>query len=192
MYEVNYIIILCGIFLLESVFMAGCLFPALTSRTIFEDGQDTIIQVTTPNSQNIAKPSQEYDVINQSLTKPSVNGFGINDKLSYEEEQLLIQNYSPSDLVPESDMARIIFKKSWLVQSDEDPRSGTVRLTFPATWLNTSFVSNNESLVLLRVPKRMLDQDDTNSDPEMITVSYPKRMFMEFSSMNAINRSSAS
>ncbi|MFA6331311.1 MAG: hypothetical protein WCX22_00015 [Methanoregula sp.] len=114
----------------------------------------------------------------------------IKDKVSYEEMQRLMKNYTPPPPVPESDMARIIFSKSWFTQNDKDPRADRVQLTFPVAWLDNPPVTDGEAVVLLRVPKRVLKLDDMNPDPGMITVSYPDMYFREFSNLMMINLTS--
>ena len=109
---------------------------------------------------------------------------GINDKLSYEEEQRLLKKYVQSPSVPESDMAQVIFSKTWFTQNDNDPQSDMIQLTFPVTRINTPDVKDDEAIVMLRVPKKMLELDDTNADSGMITISYPENMFEGFSNLN--------
>jgi hypothetical protein len=131
---------------------------------------------------------QENDALNEGeIQKLPDFQPSINDKLSYDEEQRLIKDYVPSPSVPESDMAKILFSKTWFIQNDKDPRSDLVQLTFPETWLNNPLVSEGESIIMLRIPERMLELDDTNSDPELITVSYPNEMFEGFSNLNEMN-----
>lgn len=133
----------------------------------------------------VTTPQQDNDSLNAgTLQKVPAFQPGINDKLSYNEEQQLLKKYVPTPSVPESEMAQVIFSKTWFTQNDKDPQSDMVQLTFPVTWLNTPDVSDNEAIVMLRVPKKMLELDDTNSDSGMITVSYPETMFEGFSNLN--------
>lgn len=127
-------------------------------------------------------------------TRPKLPDFlpSISDKLSYDEEQRLIKNYTPTPPVPESEMARIIFSKKWFLQNDKDPQSDMVQLTFPVTWLDKTAVSDNEAVVMLHVPKRLLELQNTNPDPQMMTVSFSENWFKEFPNMSSINFTSHS
>lgn len=131
---------------------------------------------------------QESDMRNNGTSQKLPDFMpGIDDKMSYEEEKQLIKNSTQSQPVPESEMANIIFSKTWFVLNDKDPRPDEALLTFPAKWVDSPAVNDNEEIVLLRVPKKMLGLDDSNPDPEMITVIYPKTSFKEFANRNAIN-----
>ena len=148
-----------------------------------------IVSAETISAQtNTAATSNENDVQKDNAI-PELPDFmpGIKDKPSYEEMKRLMKTTPSSPPVPESEMARIIFAKTWFMQNDEDPQADEVQLTFPVTWLDTPPVSDDEAIVLLRIPKRLLELGDINSDPEMITVSYPVTRFREFSNLNAIN-----
>lgn len=116
-----------------------------------------------------------------TLQKLPVFQPGINDKLSYDEEQSLIKNYTPSSPVPEEDMVEVLFSKTWILQNDSDPRQDTIQLTFPETWLKKAEVQDDEYIVMLRVPRRMLELDNVSKDPRLISVSYPEYMFEGFS-----------
>ena len=186
--EKHCIAFLGGIFIFGIVMISGCVYPNQMSDTLFKNKPDPFSQAPTLFSPTGPSISQENGTSANRipLEHPEIK-YGINEKLSYDEEKRLIQNFTPSSTIPESEMARIIFSKSWFLQNDEDPQPDIVRLTFPAAWQNSSQVNENESVVLLRVPKRMLEIDDSNPDPLAITVSYPYRYFREYSNLQAIN-----
>jgi hypothetical protein len=140
-------------------------------------------QTSSPMT-NVVKIQQDSNVVdNETIKQLPTFKPSMNDKLSYEEEHRLLKNYVPSPPIPESDMAEVIFSKTWFIQNKKDTQSDNVQLTFPVTWLSKTQVSDNEAVVMLRVPKKMLELDNTNSDSNMITVEYPKKMFEEFSNL---------
>jgi hypothetical protein len=111
---------------------------------------------------------------------------GNKDSLSYEEMKQLMENYTSPTTIPETEMAWIIFSKTWFEQHDENSRPDIVQISFPTTWLNDSPVSDNEPVILLQVPKKFLELNDVNSDPEIFTVSFPAGRFKEFPNVTTV------
>ena len=180
------LILVFGLFLWGSVFINGCIQKETASGSVSTGKMDNIIPLSTPVPSVVTTPIAESD--NPINGTPPVSSFYFtNLNISYEEMKRLEKNYTPPSPIPESEMARIIFSKTWFMQHDEDPRTSHVRLTFPVTWLDKPPVSDNEPVILLRVPKSALELNDVNPDPEMLNVSYTAERFKEFPNMTAVN-----
>jgi hypothetical protein len=108
--------------------------------------------------------------------------YSMEDKLKYPPPDNL------STPLPESEIARIVFSKAWLLQNDEDAKPDVVKITFPTTWVDEKYllsstvppvggqikeISADEPIVMLSLPKEMLKSFDINQDPDIITISYP-------------------
>ncbi|MFA6331312.1 MAG: hypothetical protein WCX22_00020 [Methanoregula sp.] len=182
------IFLLSGLFLFGCAIISGCLQNNHASEMVPTEKTDQISPLPTQVPPMIITPIPENDSQNNgTLQKLPDFQPGNKDALTYEEMQRLMKNYTPPTPVPESEMARIIFSKSWFTQNDKDPRADRVQLTFPVAWLDNPPVTGDEAVVLLRVPKRVLELDNRNPDPGMITVSYPDMYFKEFPNRSAMN-----
>jgi hypothetical protein len=84
----------------------------------------------------------------------------------------------PSTPVSESEMTRITFSRTWLLENDVEPDKGTVTITFPESWLrDPPDIPEGEEIVELAVPTRLLMDHNTSDDPSVITVTFPDRYF---------------
>ena len=146
---------------------------------------DPISPLSTPVPPIATTPMPENDRQYHEIP-PELPGFYPNKNISYEDMKRFEENFTQPSPIPESEMARIIFSKTWFMQNDEDTRTSHVRLTFPVTWLDKPSVNDNEPVILLRVPKSALELNDVNSDPDLVTVSYTAERFKEFPNMTTV------
>jgi hypothetical protein len=164
-----------GIVLL-AVFLAAMTMISFASAAAISAQPD--VSVTSDET------DKQSDAITQKLPAfmPS-----IKDKISYAEMKRLEKDYVPPEPIPESEIAQIIFPKTWVIRNDEDSRADKVELTFPVSWLDKSPASDDEAIVVLRVPRKLLELIDTNPNPAMITISYPNGRLKEFPNLKEIN-----
>jgi hypothetical protein len=172
------------LFIVGCIIVNGCIQKETASGIVSEGKMENITPLSTPVPSVVTTPMSENNKQSNG-TPPVLPVYHTSKNITYEEMQRWEENYTPPSPIPESEMARIIFSKTWFMQNDEDPRTSHVRLTFPVTWLEKPSVSDNEPIILLRMPKSALELNDINSDPEMLTVSYTAERFKEFPNMTA-------
>jgi hypothetical protein len=84
----------------------------------------------------------------------------------------------PSTPLPQSEMIRITFSRTWLLENDVEPDEGTVTITFPESWLREPpEIPDGEETVELAVPTRLLMDHNMSDNPDEITVTFPDRYF---------------
>ncbi len=80
--------------------------------------------------------------------------------------------------LPESEIARIIFPKNWLLANDAEPDPSTLKITFPRSWLhNAPPLPEGETAIRLIVPYLLLEEHNESKNPEELTVVFPVRYF---------------
>ncbi len=84
----------------------------------------------------------------------------------------------PSTPLPQEELTRITFSRTWLLENDVEPDEGTVTITFPESWLQEPpTIPDGEEAVELSVPERLLMDHNTSANPDEITVTFPSYHF---------------
>ena len=86
-----------------------------------------------------------------------------------------------ADPLPKSELAYIVFSKTWLLENDQNENPDIIKVTFPISWLNRQPEISRGDRVVLNIPKRMLMLNDSDKDSKTFTVSLPVDMFKGYS-----------